>query len=62
MLTPQPIAGFPGEQPILLQQAFNLASRHGLTLPALAEQLAWPLPRVRELLGLHDHRPTLRVV
>lgn len=62
MLTPQPIAGFPGEQPILLQQAFNLASRHGLTLPALAEQLAWPLPRVRELLGLHDHRPTLRLV
>ncbi|MET8311255.1 hypothetical protein [Micromonospora sp. NPDC005173] len=62
VLTPQPIAGFPGEQPILLQQAFDLASCHGLTLPARAEQLAWPLPRVRELLGFHDHRPTVRLV
>lgn len=59
---PQPIAGFPGEQPVLLHRAFDLASRHGLTLPALAEQLAWPLPRLRELLGMQDTRPGLRIV
>ena len=58
---PQPIAGYPGEQPVLLHRAFDLASRHGLTLPALADQLAWPLPRLRELLGQHDTRPRLRL-
>lgn len=62
LFSPQPIAGFPGEQPILLKQAFNLACHHGLTLSALAGQLAWPLPRLRELLGLQDHRPILRLV
>jgi Zn-dependent peptidase ImmA (M78 family)/transcriptional regulator with XRE-family HTH domain len=59
---PQPIAGFPGEEPVLLRRAFDLASRHGLTLPALAGQLAWPLPRLRELLGMQDTRPGLRIV
>jgi hypothetical protein len=59
---PQPITGFPGEQPVLLRRAFDLASRHGLTLPALAEHLAWPLPRLRELLGIQDPRPGLRIV
>jgi Zn-dependent peptidase ImmA (M78 family)/transcriptional regulator with XRE-family HTH domain len=59
---PQPIAGFPGEQPVLLARAFDLASRHGLTMPDLAEHLAWPLPRLRVLLGVQDARPTLRLV
>ncbi|HEV7708656.1 MAG TPA: XRE family transcriptional regulator [Asanoa sp.] len=58
----QSISGFPGEQPALLAQAFDVAARHGLTLPALADQLAWTLPRVRELLGMTDERPALRLV
>ncbi|GAA0711731.1 ImmA/IrrE family metallo-endopeptidase [Dactylosporangium roseum] len=59
---PQPIAGFTGEQPTLLARAFAVAAEQGLTMPTLAEQLAWPLPRVRELLGTSDHRPMLRLV
>ncbi|MGW4644013.1 helix-turn-helix domain-containing protein [Sphaerisporangium sp. NPDC004334] len=57
------ITGFPGEHPVLLRQAFDLASAEtGLTMPALAAQLAWHLPRVRQLLGIHDHRPRLHLV
>jgi Zn-dependent peptidase ImmA (M78 family)/transcriptional regulator with XRE-family HTH domain len=58
----QPIQGFPGEQPVLLRNAFDLAEKHGLSLAALADDLAWPLPRLRELLGIHETRPTLRLV
>jgi hypothetical protein len=58
----QPIQGFVGEQPILLRNAFDLAQQHGLSLVALADELAWPLPRLRELLGIQETRPTLRLV
>ncbi|RCG30214.1 ImmA/IrrE family metallo-endopeptidase [Sphaerisporangium album] len=59
----EPITGYPGEHPVLLSHAFDLAaSETALTLPALAAQLAWTLPRVRQLLGLPDHRPELRIV
>jgi Zn-dependent peptidase ImmA (M78 family)/transcriptional regulator with XRE-family HTH domain len=58
----QPIQGFVGEQPILLRNAFDLAQQHGLSLVALADELAWPLPRLRELLGIEETRPTLRLV
>lgn len=58
----QPIAGFTGEQPVLLRDAFDLADKHGLSLAALADDLAWPLPRLRELLGMQETRPTLRLV
>jgi Zn-dependent peptidase ImmA (M78 family)/transcriptional regulator with XRE-family HTH domain len=58
----QPIQGFVGEQPILLRNAFDLAQQHGLSLVALADELAWPLPRLRELLGMQETRPTLRLV
>ena len=45
----------PGEQPVLLSQAFDLANREtGLGVRELAQELAWPLARVRELLGLPD--------
>jgi transposase-like protein len=40
----------------------ELAARHSLTLWALAEELAWPAARRRELLGLHEPRPALRLV
>ena len=51
------------EQPILLRQAFDLAAGEtGLTEHVLAAELAWPPARVRELLGLPDPRPALRLV
>jgi hypothetical protein len=59
----EPVSGFPGEQPALLKQAFELASAQaGLTVPALARELAWTTGRVRELLGEPDQRPELRLV
>jgi Zn-dependent peptidase ImmA (M78 family)/transcriptional regulator with XRE-family HTH domain len=60
---PEPISDYPGEQPVLLRQAFDLAiAETDLTMAKLATQLAWHASRVRELLGESDQRPTLRVV
>jgi Zn-dependent peptidase ImmA (M78 family)/transcriptional regulator with XRE-family HTH domain len=57
------ITGYPGERPVLLQQAFDLAvAETGLTMKDLAAQLAWPASRVRQLLGMPDQRPCLRIV
>jgi Zn-dependent peptidase ImmA (M78 family)/transcriptional regulator with XRE-family HTH domain len=59
----EPISGYPGEQPMLLRQAFELAvAETGLTMAQLASALAWPVGRVRELLGMPDQRPALRIV
>ncbi|GII56894.1 DNA-binding protein [Planotetraspora thailandica] len=59
----EPISGYPGEQPTLVRQAFDLAvAETGLTMAELAAQLAWQVGRVRELLGLPDQRPALRIV
>jgi transcriptional regulator with XRE-family HTH domain len=62
LLPSQPITSYPGETPCLLGQAYDLAEENGLTVAALAAELAWPLPRVRELLGRNQERPTLRLV
>ncbi|WP_034089681.1 helix-turn-helix domain-containing protein [Streptacidiphilus albus] len=60
---PEPVAGFPGEQPVMLSQAFELARREsGLTVQELARELAWKPERVRVLLGVADTRPVLRLV
>ena len=59
----EPITGYPGEHPVLLRQAFDLAAAEtDLTMATLATQLAWPTPRVRELLGIADRRPQLQIV
>jgi Zn-dependent peptidase ImmA (M78 family)/transcriptional regulator with XRE-family HTH domain len=58
----EPTTSFPGEMPTLLTQAFDLAASNGLTLPALATELAWHTPRVRTLLSQPDHRPQLHLV
>ncbi|MCO5992681.1 ImmA/IrrE family metallo-endopeptidase [Actinoallomurus sp. WRP9H-5] len=59
----EPITGFPGENPVLLSEAFDLAVNHtDLTLRSLARELAWPISRVRELIGIADNRPALRLV
>lgn len=57
-----PASAYPGEQPAMLSRAFDLASDNGLTIQALAEELAWPLPWVRMLLGVADQRPVLKLV
>lgn len=59
----EPVSRYPGEQPVLLKQAFELAgTQAGLTLPALAHELAWTTARLRELLGQPDQRPALQIV
>ncbi|MGV9334814.1 helix-turn-helix domain-containing protein [Nocardia sp. NPDC003726] len=58
----EPIARYPGEKPVLLAQAFELATQHGASLTGLASELAWPVERVQELLGLRSDRPELRLV
>ncbi|MEE1763559.1 helix-turn-helix domain-containing protein [Streptomyces sp. SP18BB07] len=61
--SPEPVSHFPGEQPIMLRSAFELADQDtGLTIRDLARELAWKPARVRELLGLPDTRPVLRLV
>jgi Zn-dependent peptidase ImmA (M78 family)/DNA-binding XRE family transcriptional regulator len=62
LLPDQPITSYPGETPCLLGQAYDLAEQNGLTLAELARELAWPVSRVRELLGREQGRPTLRLV
>ncbi|MFG1998620.1 helix-turn-helix domain-containing protein [Spirillospora sp. NPDC048911] len=57
------VVGYPGEQPVLLAHAFELAAHEAdLSVAALARELCWTVPRVRELIGLPDQRPTLRLV
>ncbi|MFD4256437.1 XRE family transcriptional regulator [Streptomyces sp. NPDC058534] len=57
------VSNFPGERPSLLQQAFAMAVEEaGLSVAELARELAWTTPRVRELLGVQEQRPVLRLV
>ncbi len=56
---PDPLGGYPGEQPVLLSEAFTLS---GLSVPDLAHELAWSVPRTRQLLGVREHKPVLRLV
>ncbi|RAN98243.1 hypothetical protein LAH08_04227 [Micromonospora noduli] len=60
---PESVSRYPGEQPVMLRQAFELAVKEtGLALPDLAYELGWSMPRVEELLGLAHQRPVLRLV
>jgi hypothetical protein len=49
LFAPEPIDRYPGEVPIMIARAFALAESNGLTMHALARELAWPLPRLRLL-------------
>jgi Zn-dependent peptidase ImmA (M78 family)/transcriptional regulator with XRE-family HTH domain len=61
--TEEPVGSrYPGERPELLPRAAELAAEHGLPLPQLADKLRLGVPRLRELLGLPDPRPRLRLV
>ncbi|WP_396122875.1 hypothetical protein [Actinokineospora sp. UTMC 2448] len=44
------------------REAYALASEAGLTISRLARELAWGVPRVREMLGMVDRRPVLELV
>ncbi|MFI8931526.1 ImmA/IrrE family metallo-endopeptidase [Streptomyces sp. NPDC053474] len=60
---PESVRGYPGERPVMLRKAFELAEQDtGLTIRALAVELAWKPARVGELLGMPDSRPVLRLV
>nr|WP_262842391.1 ImmA/IrrE family metallo-endopeptidase [Sphaerisporangium corydalis] len=61
--SPESTDGYPGEQPTMLRRAYELAEQHaGLTVPQLASELAWEPVRVRQLLGMNNIRPVLRIV
>jgi Zn-dependent peptidase ImmA (M78 family)/transcriptional regulator with XRE-family HTH domain len=53
---------YPGEHPVMLARALELADTHGLSAAALADRLHIGLPRLRALIGLPDPRPRLRLV
>jgi Zn-dependent peptidase ImmA (M78 family)/transcriptional regulator with XRE-family HTH domain len=58
----EPVAQFPGELPSLLSTAVKLAEQGGVTIPALAAELAWTPAHVRRMLGSQDERPSLVLV
>jgi Zn-dependent peptidase ImmA (M78 family)/transcriptional regulator with XRE-family HTH domain len=64
LFAPESIDRYPGEVPVLIKRAFEMAESNGLTMAALSLELAWPLPRLRLLLGdaKGDTRPQLRLV
>lgn len=57
-----PTSSYAGEVPTLLNRAAELAAKHGVTVPAIAEALRLPPAQVRGLLGVADQRPVLRIV
>ncbi|MGH3881692.1 MAG: helix-turn-helix domain-containing protein [Actinophytocola sp.] len=61
--TDEPVGSdHPGEQPALLRRAVELATEHGLSLARLAADVHIGLPRLRELVGIPNPRPRLRLV
>ncbi|MGI3226100.1 helix-turn-helix domain-containing protein [Streptomyces sp. GTA36] len=59
LLPPTPVRSFPGEVPVLLQRALDMAHRKGVTAESLAGELRWPKKMVHELLDAQDPRPAL---
>lgn len=64
LFAPEPVDSYPGEVPVMISRAFEMAESCGLTMAALARELTWPLPRLRLLLGdaEGDTRPQLRLI
>jgi Zn-dependent peptidase ImmA (M78 family)/transcriptional regulator with XRE-family HTH domain len=58
----EPLAAYAGEVPTLLQEAMNLAARHGYHRIDLARELSWTPSHVTEVMGEVDSRPALRLV
>jgi Zn-dependent peptidase ImmA (M78 family) len=51
-----------GEEPALLSRAIELATPTGVTVAALARELALPVTLVRSLVGIPDTKPRLTLV
>ncbi|WP_312033597.1 MULTISPECIES: XRE family transcriptional regulator [unclassified Rhodococcus (in: high G+C Gram-positive bacteria)] len=62
LFRPEPVDGYPGEIPVLLTRAFELAEANGLSLRDLAAELSFKLPRLRLLLGEPNTRPELHLI
>ncbi|MCQ9368141.1 XRE family transcriptional regulator [Brevibacterium sp. 91QC2O2] len=60
--TTEPVNAYPGELPSMLNQAAEMAETTGYGEAALAQDLRWYPARVREVLGMEDSRPDLRIV
>jgi Zn-dependent peptidase ImmA (M78 family)/DNA-binding XRE family transcriptional regulator len=58
----EPLTAYPGEVPTLLQEAIDLATRHGYDRADLTRELCWTPVHLAEVLGEADNRPTLRLV
>lgn len=58
----EPVASYPGELPMLLQEAQRVAETSGFSIVDLARELRWKAAYVREMLGMPDTRPTLSLV
>jgi len=59
---PEPISLHPGEVPSMLQQAVELVEQHGVTISSLADQLMWKPTYLRQMLGVPNERPVLRLI
>lgn len=57
-----PSMAYPGEVPMLLKSAADLAGDYGAGIPVLADELKVPPALVRDLLGTTDPRPALRLL
>lgn len=57
-----PVGNYSGEMPATLKRAFAPANEHGLKITTLAEELQWPVTRLRQLLDWTDERLVLRLV
>ena len=59
----EPVSAYPGEMPSMLIKAATLADEQiGYTQVDLAKDLKWHPARLREILGVEDPRPTLRLI
>jgi Zn-dependent peptidase ImmA (M78 family)/transcriptional regulator with XRE-family HTH domain len=58
----EPVASYPGEMPMLRQEAQRVAENSGFSIAALARELRWKPAYVREMLGMTDTRPSLSLV
>ena len=59
----EPVSVYPGEMPSMLIKAATLADEQiGYTQVDLAKDLKWHPARLREILGVEDPRPTLRLI
>ncbi|MFI1582995.1 helix-turn-helix domain-containing protein [Embleya sp. NPDC020630] len=61
LLPATPVRAFPGEVPVLLQRALEMAQRKGITTGRLARELHWPEGMIRALTDAQDSRPALRL-